>query len=147
MSYKPRWDNGDWNVICDACGRTFKDNELQLRWDGLMVCSGDWEPRQPQDFVHGVADIQAPKWVRAEQSDEFVHFCTLITVNGLADYGTADCAQADYDNTYRPDPYVCTPDSSSAVANLAAADCSRADQPNGYFIPTVLNIYVSNPYP
>ena len=50
----------------------FKDSELQLRWDGLMVCSGDWEPRQPQDFVHGVADIQAPKWTRAEQSDFFI---------------------------------------------------------------------------
>jgi hypothetical protein len=50
----------------------FKDSELQLRWDGLMVCSGDWEPRQPQDFVHGVADIQAPKWVRSEQSDFFI---------------------------------------------------------------------------
>jgi hypothetical protein len=50
----------------------FKDSELQLRWDGLMVCSGDWEPRQPQDFVHGVADIQAPKWVRSEQTDFFI---------------------------------------------------------------------------
>jgi hypothetical protein len=50
----------------------FKDNELQLRWDGFMVCSGDWEPRQPQDFVHGVADIQAPKWARPEQSDYFI---------------------------------------------------------------------------
>lgn len=72
MSYKSRWDNGGWNVICDVCGRMFKDNELQLRWDGFMVCSGDWEPRQPQDFVHGVADIQAPKWVRPEQTDYFV---------------------------------------------------------------------------
>ena len=72
MSYKPRWDNGGWNVICDVCGRQYKDSELQLRWDGFMVCSGDWEPRQPQDYVHGVADIQAPKWTRAEQSDFFI---------------------------------------------------------------------------
>lgn len=72
MSYKPNWDNGGWNVICDSCGRKFKDSDLQLRWDGLMVCSSDWEVRQPQDFVHGVADIQAPVWVRAEQSDHFI---------------------------------------------------------------------------
>ena len=72
MSYRPRWDNGGWNVICDVCGRQYKDNELQLRWDGFMVCSGDWEPRQPQDFVHGVADLQAPKWARPEQTDYFV---------------------------------------------------------------------------
>jgi hypothetical protein len=72
MTYRPRWDNGGWNVICDQCGRQFKDSELQLRWDGFMVCSRDWEPRQPQDFVHGVADIQAPKWARPEQTDHFI---------------------------------------------------------------------------
>jgi len=79
MTYKPRWDNGGWNVICDVCGRQYKDSELQLRWDGFMVCSGDWEPRQPQDFVHGVADIQAPKWTRPEQSDHFIWQETSLT--------------------------------------------------------------------
>jgi hypothetical protein len=72
MSSVARWDNGGWNVICDACGRQFKDHELQLRWDGLMVCRGDWEPRQPQDFVHGVADKQAPPFTRPEQADVFI---------------------------------------------------------------------------
>jgi hypothetical protein len=61
----------------------FKDYELQLRWDGFMVCSGDWEPRQPQDFVHGVADLQAPKWARPEQADYFI-FVTINT-SGLND--------------------------------------------------------------
>jgi len=61
MSYKSRWDNGNWKVVCDVCGREYKNYDLQLRWDGLMVCSGDWEPRQPQDFVHGVADKQTYK--------------------------------------------------------------------------------------
>lgn len=79
MSSKPRWDNGGWNVICDQCGRQFKDSELRLRWDGFMVCSGDWEPRQPQDFVHGVADIQAPKWARPEQADHFIWQETSLT--------------------------------------------------------------------
>ena len=37
-----------------------------------MVCSGDWEPRQPQDFVHGVADKQAPPFTRPEQLDHFI---------------------------------------------------------------------------
>ena len=72
MSYKPSWDNGGWKAVCDSCGRVFKNNELQLRWDGLMVCSGDWEIRQPQDFVHGVADIQAPPFTRPESSDSFI---------------------------------------------------------------------------
>lgn len=85
MSYKSRWSNGNWNVICDVCGREFKDNELQMRWDGLMVCSGDWEPRQPQDFVHGVADKQAPPFTRAEQADVFLFVLQSTTaLNGSA---------------------------------------------------------------
>jgi len=123
MSYKPRWDNGGWNVICDACGRQFKDSELQLRWDGLMVCSGDWEPRQPQDFVHGVADKQAPPFTRAEQQDTFVFVCTPITSQGIADYGQADCALAGIDNGYRP---VCTLEGSEAVPPQAIAGCAVA---------------------
>lgn len=123
MSYKPRWDNGDWNVICDQCGRMFKDNELQLRWDGFMVCSGDWEPRQPQDFVHGVADIQAPKWSRAEQQDQFIFVCTPITSQGIADYGVADCARADLNNGFLP---ACTMEGSIAIPPTAIAGCAVA---------------------
>ncbi|UOF82053.1 ubiquitin [Caudoviricetes sp.] len=68
----PHYDKGDWNCICDVCGRQFKASQLQLRWDGVMVCESDWEPRQPQDFIRGVPDYQAPKWTRPEQSDEFI---------------------------------------------------------------------------
>jgi len=127
MSYKPRWDNGSWNVICDSCGRQFKDTELRLRWDGLMVCSGDWEPRQPQDFVHGVADIQAPPWARPESSDNFIFVCTQITAQGIADYGVADCAHAGRDNGYRP---VCTMEGSIALPPTAIAGCVVAGKLN-----------------
>lgn len=39
-----------------------------------MTCEGDWEVRQPQDFVRGVADIQAPPYVRPEQSNSFLPY-------------------------------------------------------------------------
>ncbi len=71
MSYKPSYVNGAWKADCDVCGRTYKNYELRLRWDNLMCCSQDWEIRQPQDFVRGVADIQAPLWTRPEPPDEF----------------------------------------------------------------------------
>jgi hypothetical protein len=74
MSYQSNWSNGGWITICDACGRKFKESELRQRWDGLMVCSGDWEVRQPQDYVRGVADIQAPPYVRPEQADVFLPY-------------------------------------------------------------------------
>jgi hypothetical protein len=105
VTSKSSYDPGQWQCICDQCGREYKSNELKLRWDGLMVCSDDWEPRQPQDYVHGVADIQAPPWVRPEPADQFVFVCDLVSINGQADYGTADCAHADLANGYTPSNY------------------------------------------
>ena len=72
MSYTPRYDRGDWKADCDVCGRTYKASELQKRWDGLMCCRHDWEIRQPQDFVRGVADTQIAPWTRPEPTDNFV---------------------------------------------------------------------------
>lgn len=74
MSYQSNWANGGWLVICDVCGRKFKEDRLRMRWDGLMTCEGDWEVRQPQDFVRGVADIQAPPYVRPEQANVFLPY-------------------------------------------------------------------------
>lgn len=72
MSYTPRYDKGNWKADCDVCGRTYKASELQKRWDGLMCCRHDWEIRQPQDFVRGVADTQIAPWTRPEPTDNFL---------------------------------------------------------------------------
>lgn len=85
--------DGDWNAICDSCGRKFKASQLKLRWDGFRVCKDDWEPRHPQDFVRGVKDIQKTSWIRSQTPDIFIFAgCTTITVQALANIGTADCA-------------------------------------------------------
>lgn len=81
MPYRPRYDKGDWKAICDSCGRELKASELRKRWDGFMVCAGDWEPRQPQDFVRGVADFQAPPFTRSEPADVFVPFNYAISLS------------------------------------------------------------------
>jgi hypothetical protein len=54
-----------------------------------MVCTDDWEPRQPQDFVRGVADIQLAPWVRDEAPDTFVLGCTSMTA--LPGYASPGC--------------------------------------------------------
>ena len=74
MSYFSRYDKGDWIGMCDVCGRKFKASSLRQRWDGLKVDDDCWEPRQPQDFVRGVADYQAPPFTRPEQQDSFINF-------------------------------------------------------------------------
>jgi hypothetical protein len=55
---------GDWNAICDQCGRKFKASQLRKRWDGYMVCKEDWETRHPQDFVRPRPDSGKVPWTR-----------------------------------------------------------------------------------
>lgn len=92
MSSFPTYDKGDWEALCDSCGRKFKASKLRLRWDGLRVCSQDYEVRHPQDFVRAKVDIQATPWTRPEPSDTFL-MCTSRT--SLSDFATADCMIAD----------------------------------------------------
>jgi hypothetical protein len=53
-----------------------------------MVDERCWEPRQPQDFVRGVADYQAPPFTRPEQSDSFIS----ISFSSLLSYITTSTA-------------------------------------------------------
>jgi hypothetical protein len=121
LSYTPRYDKGNWLADCDVCGRKYKASALQQRWDGLMCCPDDWEIRQPQDFVRGIPDTQIAPWLRPEPNDSFIFVCTPITNQGIADYGVADCAQADINYGLLP---ACTLDGSSCVAGYAVSGCS-----------------------
>ena len=92
-----RFVAGDWNAVCDVCAQKYKSSLMRKRWDGLMVCPNDWEPRHPQDFLRAVPDRQAVPWSRPQTTDVFVPVCYYPTTGGLADVGTADCAMADYE--------------------------------------------------
>ena len=72
MSYIARYDKGDWIALCDVCSRKYKASNLKKRWDGLMCCDDDWEIRQPQDFVRGIADTQIAPWLRSEPANSFI---------------------------------------------------------------------------
>lgn len=82
MSYRSTYDKGNWLAVCDECGRKVKASSLRLRWDNLMVCPRDWEPRQPQDFVRAKVDIQAVPWSRPEASDTFIVIGGMLQENG-----------------------------------------------------------------
>jgi hypothetical protein len=88
LSYIPRYDKGNWIAMCDVCGRKYKASALTQRWDGLMCCQDDWEIRQPQDFVRGIADTQIAPWLRSEPSDSFIAV-TLSFLSQLFSTSTA----------------------------------------------------------
>lgn len=64
---------GDFWRICDECGFKVRQSETRKRWDGLIVCEKDWEPRHPQDFVRGRNDRQAVPNPRPEPPDVFLN--------------------------------------------------------------------------
>lgn len=63
---------GDSNAICDCCGFQYKLSQLRKRWDGAMVCSKDWEPRHPQDFVKARPERNHVKNARPGAEPRFV---------------------------------------------------------------------------
>ena len=89
--------SGNWNALCDSCGRKFKASSLRQRWDGLMVCKEDYEVRHPQDFLRVQEEKISVPWARPyPEEDTFLFYCTLENGQGLSDIGVADCMRADY---------------------------------------------------
>lgn len=63
---------GGYNAICDVCGFKFKNFQLHKRWDGLMVCKEDYEPRHILDFYKTRNDEHPLPWSRPEPTEIFV---------------------------------------------------------------------------
>jgi len=79
--------SGDWNAICDVCGRKYKASQLLDRWDGLKVCKKDYEERHPADFFRGRPDDQSVEWTRSEGTDtEVVAGLYIASEYWLFDY-------------------------------------------------------------
>ena len=103
MSYKPGWVPGRWSAICDVCGFRYHSDQIRERWDGLKVCSKDWEQRHPQDFIKAIKEDITPPWTRVEPTpDTYINVCYLWQISAYTGLATADCARAD-NTTY---PYL-----------------------------------------
>ena len=87
---------GDYNAVCYECGNKRKASTMLRHWQGYYVCPEHWEPRQPQDFVRAIPDVQTPPWAQPEPSYAFAAFCTPNDTTAIADYAAADCAISDY---------------------------------------------------
>lgn len=72
MAYIQEFILGDSKACCDVCGFDYKQSQLRKRWDGAMVCSKDWEPRHPQDFVKARPERNNVKDARPSPEPRFV---------------------------------------------------------------------------
>lgn len=91
--YKP----GDHWLVCDSCGLDYRRSEMRMRWDKLMVCQKDWEPRHPQEFVRGIKEKIAVDIARPVQTPVFVGTNRIIA-------GVVDAAN--YDTRVTSDGFV-----------------------------------------
>jgi hypothetical protein len=66
------YKDGDYNAICDECGKKYKFSQLKKRWDGLFVCPREWEPRHPQDYLKGIRDNMSVPISRPEGALSFI---------------------------------------------------------------------------
>ena len=101
MSRGWQYKSGDWLVICDVCSKQIHGSKAKHRWDGLVVCSDDWEPRHEQDFLKVRQDKLTVPFSRPEPPDQFVtvnyvvgESCTYINSTGAADYAVSGCAKS-----------------------------------------------------
>ncbi len=90
MTYKA----GEWNALCDVCGFKFKSSEIKRRWDGLMVCSEDFEHDHPQKYLRVNEDRQSVPWARPRPADSFTLVCYTPGRSAYAGLATAGCSQA-----------------------------------------------------
>lgn len=53
------------DVMCPVCGREVDGyNELKLRWDGVLVCKDDWDPR-PRNYRRRPIRTERPRNLNA----------------------------------------------------------------------------------
>ena len=95
MSY---YEHGSYNAICDVCGFEYKASELRERWDGLMVCKPDWEPRHESDFFRVKPEDPSVPWARPEPEDNITG--TDVEGNSLHPAINTDTQTAVPDGTF-----------------------------------------------
>ncbi len=84
---------GDYNSICDSCGRKFKASSMLKRWDGLFVCKEDYEIKHPQLSLRVHGDKQSVPIPRPDTiQDTFINSCNIINSQGLSGTSVAGCA-------------------------------------------------------
>jgi len=125
---------GNYNALCDSCGRKFKALDLQKRWDGLMVCAEDYELRHESDFLRVQKEkITVPFSRPYPAADVYIgYICSIVEIRPLADIATADCARVGlslpYETTDSESLWIYK-DRQVAIAGIAMAGWAVAGAP------------------
>lgn len=85
--YKP----GSFYRICDRTGFATRAERTRREWQGLIVKGDVFEPRQPQDFVRGVNDIQTVPFARPRQTNTFIEMKTTSQIQVYGDLPARVC--------------------------------------------------------
>jgi len=89
------WPGHGWKFACHVCGFWYPSTEIRKRWDGVMCCSKDWEPRHPQTLIKVRGEKAFPPFVSKDVTpDPEVFFCDIFKASSYAGMCTAGCAQA-----------------------------------------------------
>ena len=123
---KNRYVSGQWNVICDVCGKKIKAGEAKHRWDGFIVCPSDFEQRHSQDFVRARQDKISVPFTRPIPTLIFTDNnpqCTLEGQQAIPSWAIPGCM---------------VPGKYSGNVNLYVIDGYYIDPPNLHYIEEVI---------
>lgn len=87
--YKP----GSFWRVDDRSGFKRRAENTRQEWTGLIVDDNLWEPRQPQDLVRGVKDIQSVALARPRQEDQFIRLGILTASSNLLCSSDDPCSE------------------------------------------------------
>lgn len=95
------YTSGQWNLICDVCGKKIKAGKSKQRWDGFIVCEDDYEHRHPQDFVKARQDKISVSFTRPRPPDLFtdidyvdtgnINYCTITGQQAIPSLAIPGC--------------------------------------------------------
>lgn len=86
---------GQWNARCSMCNFKRKSGTLVRNWQGMWRCPEHNEPRQPQDFVRAVPDVQTPPWTQPGAT-EYTDVCSPQGVSAVPGEAQPGCATPGY---------------------------------------------------
>lgn len=81
-----------------VCGVQYKSDEIKKRWDGLLVCKEDWEPRHSLDFLRATPERGSVPFSSPEPADTFVSVPYISGKQGISGIALSGMAITGYVN-------------------------------------------------